>query len=168
LLLRGLAIFSGSDLNSLQRFIRTKSEAEIKSCIQERSLQVNPIPLGRKRNAKIPARQEIRLLKQNASFENLRSSYLPCSHEGPCDSSVCMCPNSSHLCTKFCRCEPNCRFRYTGCRCKGKCGCKSCTCKSYEMECDPDLCDCCKTDDSQCQNQKLRNHMYENISHIFP
>ncbi|KAK6512455.1 hypothetical protein TWF481_001341 [Arthrobotrys musiformis] len=92
-------------------------------------------------------REDIR----DSNIAKSRKSFVPCSHEGPCDpnNSECSCSDESVYCEKFCGCGPDCPRRWKGCTCRsGKpCTGERCPCVRENRECDPDLCSSCGADE---------------------
>ena len=80
---------------------------------------------------------------------DMRSPFVPCSHEGPCDAQKgCSCAEEKIVCEWSCNCSLDCRRRYEGCSCRSNGGTacsgdKNCECRFLNRECDPHLCGSC-------------------------
>lgn len=75
----------------------------------------------------------------NFNYKSEINEYTPCNHAGRCSAENCACIRERGCCEKFCFCFPSCKNAHTGCDCVNECE-KSCPCKSFARECDPDLC----------------------------
>lgn len=79
-----------------------------------------------------------------------RKPFFPCNHPGSCVDAKCRCFRENINCEKTCRCPQSCNRRFPGCTCtqgKRTCVANTCLCKSFERECDADLCGTCGADD---------------------
>ena len=126
------------------------------------------LTLGKRKAKKIPAhsrwatahaalfrRQKLALgSKGFASRRDTPHTFMPCNHDGPCDTDACSCvARGAAFCEKYCACGPDCRARFPGCRCAPNLdperqGCRTagaCDCVAAGRECDPDLCRCCSS-----------------------
>lgn len=80
---------------------------------------------------------------------HLRRPFYPCNHEGSCAKAQCRCFKDEIFCEKSCGCDNTCQRRYHGCNCArnsrtGGCSKNSaCLCRTYNRECDPELCGSC-------------------------
>ncbi|KAH8053117.1 hypothetical protein JL722_9783 [Aureococcus anophagefferens] len=90
------------------------------------------LTLGKRKAKKIPAhsrwatahaalfrRQKLALgSKGFASRRDTPHTFMPCNHDGPCDTDACSCvARGAAFCEKYCACGPDCRARFPGCRC---------------------------------------------------
>jgi len=75
----------------------------------------------------------------NFNYVSELNEYIPCMHSGICTLESCSCIQKRGCCEKFCFCFSSCNFTHRGCDCQNKCK-KSCPCKAYKRECDPDIC----------------------------
>eukprot|EP00002_Diphylleia_rotans_P025755 TRINITY_DN5105_c0_g3_i2.p1 TRINITY_DN5105_c0_g3~~TRINITY_DN5105_c0_g3_i2.p1 ORF type:complete len:416 (-),score=48.50 TRINITY_DN5105_c0_g3_i2:240-1487(-) len=156
-LLSGLSIFAKTELSSLKILVKTKSIEEIEECINERKLHAEPFPPV-PRKIKKDTNRQLATMKRSLDGEPEFNHYYPCGHSGDCVPGECPCLEKTHLCTKYCRCGPTCAYRLQGCRCNGACSSNLCTCHSYGLECDPDLCGCCQNPNSKCRNRQLQQN----------
>jgi hypothetical protein len=78
----------------------------------------------------------------------LRNSFVPCSHTGPCQPGTCSCANEKVSCEPSCGCSGQCPRRFKGCTCRDQRRkvCfedNRCECWANNRECYPELCAGC-------------------------
>ena len=77
-----------------------------------------------------------------------RNFFVPCSHEGPCQTGTCSCADNKVSCEPSCGCSRQCTRRFKGCTCRDQrrkvCFEDSrCECFASNRECYPELCAGC-------------------------
>ncbi len=83
--------------------------------------------------------KESKEINSNFNYKFDINEYIPCNHIGECTIENCLCIRERGCCEKFCFCFPSCKYVHKGCNCLNKCE-NSCICKTYNRECDPDIC----------------------------
>ncbi|KAH8097597.1 SET domain-containing protein [Aureococcus anophagefferens] len=123
------------------------------------------LTLGKRKAKKIPAhsrwatahaalfRRQKLALGSRASRAGGHAAFMPCNHDGPCDTGACSCVARGAAFCEVLRLRADCRARFPGCRCAPNLdperqGCRAagaCDCVAAGRECDPDLCRCCSS-----------------------
>jgi hypothetical protein len=123
LLSKLVQIYGLNDANTLASLLGTRTPDEISQLIEQAQSegdqgeyhQLLEGAMNSNANATVKKNAKQRRGSHAPTFarkSGARKEYQPCSHEGACTSSTCLCLQNGGFCEKFCACGVDCRHRF--------------------------------------------------------